>query len=599
MPTYWTRTLIPTLREDPAEAEVPSHRLMLRCGLIRQLSAGFYTYLPLGWRALAKAIEIIRQEMDAAGAAELFMPAIEPLELLAETGRDRDYGDDLFRLQDRRGRASALAPTHEEVITEALRASVSSYKQLPLTLYQIQTKFRDEPRPRFGVLRSREFIMKDAYSFHVTVDGPGGLQETYQRMYQAYCTIFDRCGLTYEVVEAESGPIGGSASHEFVVVCPTGEDTILKSDRGNYAANVQKCAIGERAWSFDGPAGAELERLHTPDLPGIESVAEFLDIAPDQMLKTLVLASDEGWVLAVLRGDHELNPGKLRDACGAAVRLAGDAEARAAGFAVGYVSPSVIKSIGVWRTVVDPDAAQAGPWVTGADETDHHLRNFNWRRDVGSALDGERVLVADIRNARDGDPSPRADGGTLRAVRGIEVGHVFKLGSKYSDAMGFRVLDENQKSRPVFMGCYGIGPGRILAAAIEVSHDADGIIWPSAIAPYLVHIVLIKPDQTLCKTADGLAGDLEAAGLDVLIDDRPERPGVKFKDADLIGCPIRLTLSAKTLAQRAAEYKPRPAGRQASELVPLAEVVARCVQALASNPPPAPASTPTGQPTLA
>jgi prolyl-tRNA synthetase len=584
MVTCWSKTLIPTLRQDPAEAEVPSHRLMLRSGLIRQVSAGVYTYLPLGWRALHKAIEIIRQEMNAAGAVELFMPALEPIELMAETGRVDDYGDDLFRLEDRRDRVQALAPTHEEVITEAMRAFVESHRQLPLNLYQIQTKFRDEPRPRFGVLRSREFMMKDAYSFHLTVEGPGGLDETYDRMYEAYCRIFDRCGLTYEIVEAESGPIGGSASHEFMVICATGEDTILKSDKGNYAANVEKCATGDRAWSFDGAPADELTDVHTPNLPAIDDVAAFMKVTPDQMLKTLVCSSDAGWILAVLRGDHDLVEGKLKDACGCKIGLADEGQARQAGFAVGFVSPAAARTVDIARLVVDPDAAQGRPWVTGADKIDYHVRNFDWRRDVGDFLDGDRVLVADIRAALDGDPSPKDDGGTLRAQRGIEVGHVFKLGAKYSDAMGFAVLDQNQQRRSVIMGCYGIGPGRILAAAIETGHDDDGIIWPASIAPYAVHVVPIQLEDDLRAPLARLTADLEAAGLDVLVDDRPERPGVKFKDADLVGCPIRLTIGAKSLAQGAVEMKLRSAGRAKGDLVPLAEAAQRCRDALAKKP---------------
>ncbi|MHC4141274.1 MAG: proline--tRNA ligase [Planctomycetota bacterium] len=420
---------------------------MLRSGLVRQLSAGIYTYLPLGWRALQKAMEIIRQEMNAAGAVELFMPALEPIELLAETGRDTDYGDDLFQLADRRDHTNALAPTHEEVITDAMRAHVESYKQLPLNLYQIQTKYRDEPRPRFGVLRSREFMMKDAYSFHLTVEGSGGLDETYDRMYQAYCRMFDRCGLTYEIVEAESGPIGGSASHEFIVICETGEDTILRSDKGNYAANVEKCEIGPRKWSFDGAPAGEITDVHTPDLPAIVDVAAFMNVTPDQMLKTLVCRSDDGWILAVLRGDHDLVEGKLRDACGCPIALADEDQAREAGFAVGFVSPAAAKSVDIAKLVVDPDAAQPQAWITGADRIDYHVRNFDWRREVGDFLDSDKLVVADIRSALDGDPSPRDDRGTLRAHRGIEVGHVFKLGSKYSDAMGFTVLDERRGHR--------------------------------------------------------------------------------------------------------------------------------------------------------
>ncbi len=579
MPTLWSQTLIPTSRQDPADAEVPSHRLMLRAGLIRQLGSGLYTYLPAGWRALHKVIEIVRQEMNRAGAQELLMPALEPMELFAGTKRDEEYGENLFRLEDRHGRKVALAPTHEEILTEAMSAYIESYRQLPLNLYQIQTKFRDEFRPRFGVLRSREFIMKDAYSFHLTVDGDGGLNETYDRMYDAYCRIFDRCGLKYEVVEAESGPIGGSASHEFMVLCDTGEDTILKSDKGNYAANVEKCGIGERAWTFDGPATGDLVKVETPGMSTIEDVGRFMKVKPKNMLKTLVYRSNDAWVLAVVRGDHEVNEGKLKDAVEAAVQMADDQAARAAGLAVGYVSPVIANTVDIARLVVDADAAQEQFWACGADEPDHHVKHFNWRRELGDLLDSDRVVVADIRNAADGDPSPHNDGGVLRESKGIEVGHVFKLGAKYSDAMGFRVSDEQQQQRSVIMGCYGIGVGRIVAGAIETSHDDDGIVWPASIAPYSVHITPIKYAGELCKTCHDLAAKLEAAGLDVLIDDRDERPGPKFKDADLLGCPIRLTVGDKALAQDAVEFKRRDDRQTKGELVKLSEVVDRCVDA--------------------
>ncbi|MCH8343836.1 MAG: proline--tRNA ligase, partial [Planctomycetes bacterium] len=496
MATYWTRTLIPTLRQDPAEAEVPSHRLMLRAGLIRQLSAGLYTYLPLGWRALHKAIQIVREEMDAAGAAEMFMPAIEPIELLAQTKREIEYGPDLFRFEDRRGHVNALAPTHEEVITEAMRAYVESYRQLPLNLYQIQTKFRDEPRPRFGVLRCREFIMKDAYSFHLTVDGPGGLDETYRCMYDAYCRIFDRCGLSYEIVEAESGPIGGSASHEFMVICDTGEDTILKSDKGNYSANVHKCAIDKRpvaAFLSKGPAvrdtpipdkepTGDLEEVYTPNCMTIEALCESWPkfgggkLKPTNVLKTLVYkgparsigASEEtyDWVIAVVRGDHQVNEAKLRQLCGDQLTFADDRGTEAADFSFGYLGPHIANRMSKFWIVVDPDALQDQFWVTGANRQEYHVRHFHWKRDLFENLEqvdwfrkhpASGFTPQDIRNAADGDPSPIGDGGVLRAHKGIEVGHVFKLGTKYSDAMGFTVLDENQKQRPVIMGCYGIG----------------------------------------------------------------------------------------------------------------------------------------------
>ena len=579
MPTLWSQTLIPTLRQDPADAEVPSHRLMLRAGLIRQLGSGLYTYLPLGWRALHKTIEIVRDEMNAAGAAEVLMPALEPIELFADTKRDVEYGENLFRLTDRHGRHAALAPTHEEIITELMAAYVESYRQLPLNLYQIQTKYRDEFRPRFGVLRSREFIMKDAYSFDLTVEG---LDTSYRAMYDAYCRIFDRCGLSYDIVEAESGPIGGSASHEFMVLCDTGEDTILKSDKGNYAANIDKCAIGPRKWTFDGPPTGDLEKVHTPDCASIDAVGAFMKVKPKHLLKTLIYSTDNGPVIAVVRGDLDVNEGKLMAACGFAVSL--DDEACAKRYPIGFVGPHLAAAHDELNLVVDCDAAQDQFWASGANEIDHHVKHFNWKRDVLDHIDSSRIKVADIRNAADGDPSPIGDGGVLREHRGIEVGHVFKLGTKYSDAMGFTVLDEDQKRRSVIMGCYGIGLGRIVAAAIEIGHDADGIIWPASIAPYSVHIVPIKYEGELCKTCLALAEQLEAAGMDVLIDDRPERPGVKFNDADLIGCPIRLTIGEKGLAQNSVEFKRRADGKAKAELVKLDQVVERCREALKRTP---------------
>ncbi len=561
---------------------------MLRAGLIRQLGSGLYTYLPLGWRALHKTIEIVRAEMNAAGAAEVLMPALEPIELFADTKRDVEYGENLFRLTDRHGRHAALAPTHEEIITEFMAAYVESYRQLPLNLYQIQTKYRDEFRPRFGVLRSREFIMKDAYSFDLTVEG---LDTSYRAMYEAYCRIFDRCGLTYEIVEAESGPIGGSASHEFMVLCDTGEDTILKSDKGDYAANIDKCAIGERAWTFDGPPTGDLEKVHTPDCASIDAVGVFMKVKPKNMLKTLAywIPDGFGWLLAVVRGDHEVNEVKLRQVFEGfePPQLASEELMRDCGLVVGYIGPhaaiSVLKHDAV--IVADPDAVQDQFWATGANKADHHVKHFNWKRDVVKGLRQPEITlrVADIRNAADGDPSPTGDGGVLREHRGIEVGHVFKLGTKYSDAMSFTVLDEDQKRRSVIMGCYGIGLGRIVAAAIEIGHDADGIIWPESIAPYSVHMVPIKYEGELCKTCLSLAEQLEAAAMDVLIDDRPERPGVKFNDADLIGCPIRLTIGEKGLAQNSVEFKRRADGKAKAELVKLDQVVQHCQEALGNR----------------
>jgi len=575
MPTYWTKTLIPTLRQVPAEAEVPSHQLMLRAGYLRKLAAGTYDYLPLGWRSLRKAMQIVREEMDAIGAAEVLLPALQPIELWERTGRRAAYGENLFVVTDRHGREQALGPTHEEVITELVGAYVESYKDLPKVLYQIQTKFRDEFRPRFGVLRSREFQMKDAYSFHLALEGAGGLNETYDAMYGAYCKIFERCGIPYMVVEAESGPIGGSASHEFMCPSPTGEDTILSNAPGSYAANVEKCEIGPRPRNLDGAPTGELEEIHTPNTPGIDDVVAFFKkqlktkLKPENMLKTLVCGANGQWIIAVVRGDHDLNEAKLKTACGSAdVQLADERDARAAGFAIGFVGPHIAAGRSDVRIIVDADAAQGGFWVTGANKIDHHVKHFNWQRDVTDR--GVAVTVADIRNAVDGDPAPESrGGGVLRATKGIEIGHIFKLGYKYTEAIDVTVVDEkNERVRPM-MGCYGIGINRILASAIEREggHDDNGIIWPRAIAPFDVLIVPIRYDGQVKEVADRIARDLEASqrprspergnpgsedpgrsGIDVLIDDRDERPGVKFKDADLIGIPLRITIGEKSLA---------------------------------------------------
>jgi len=580
----WRRTLIPTTKEAPADAEAPSHRLLMRAGFIRRVGAGIYDYLPLAWRTLTKISAIVREEMDAAGSSEMLMPAMEPIELLDATGRAEDYGDLLFKIEDRHGRVAALAPTHEEIITDLLKGSVSSYRQLPLSLYQIQTKFRDEFRPRSGLLRCREFIMKDAYTFHLDVEGPGGLNEHYDAMHRAYVNVFTRCGLDFSVVEAESGPIGGSASHEFMVNCETGEDTILKCPQTGYAANVEKCETGPRPHDFGGEPTGELAKVHTPNLPGIEEVGKFMKVKPDRMLKTIVFrraGEQGGWVIAVVRGDHEVNEGKVKDAASGPVAMAEDKEARSAGFAIGYVSPRAAIESGA-LLLVDPDAAQPGFWATGADEADRHVKHFNWKRELGDLLDdASRVKVADIRNARAGDPSPKAEGVALTEQRGIEVGHIFKLGTKYSDAMGLQVLDEKQERRSVIMGCYGIGVSRTMAACVEMSHDEHGIVWPTPVAPYHIHLVPmgVEEGSDLLLTAQRVARDLAEAGLDCLIDDRDERPGVKFKDADLIGCPIRITVGDKALAAGGVEFKRRSESGK-GDVVPLDEIVARCVAAV-------------------
>lgn len=587
----WSQALIPTTREAPADAEMASHVFLSRAGYIRRVTAGGYDYLPLGYRVLQKLCAIVREEMVAAGSSELLMPALAPVEWLKETGRADDYGDQLFRFEDRHGRDSYLCPTHEEVITEMTRASVTSYKQLPLSLFQIQTKFRDEARPRAGLLRGREFLMKDAYTFHLDIEGPGGLSEHYDRMYTAYTNIFTRCGLDFSAVEAEAGPIGGSASHEFMVNCENGEDTIMVCPESGYAANVEKCEIGERSWSFDAASTGEVVKHHTPNMPGIEGVAEHLGTSAAGMLKTIVfqtVAADEKkeeptYVLAVVRGDHEINEGKVRDAIGVAVELAPQGQAEKDGYKIGYVSPSAAKA-GRGVLLVDPDATASGApaegWATGADEKDYHVTGWDWAREMGELLgDAKRVRVASIRNAVAGDPSPRAKGVKLEARRGIEVGHIFKLGTKYSEAMGFQVLTKEQKKQSVIMGCYGIGVSRTLAACVEMSHDDNGIIWPTNLAPYHVLITILKPTEELLDQADTLARELSNRGADVLIDDRAERPGPKFKDADLIGLPVRLVLSAKTLEAGEIEFKKRTDSGKGQN-IPADQAVERCFEAL-------------------
>lgn len=595
----WSRTLIPTAKDAPADAESPSHRLLSRAGYIRRLTAGVYDYLPMATRVLRKISDIIRQEMNAAGGSELLMPILIPMELFQETGRAEAYGPLLFQFDDRHGRRTALGPTQEEVITELMRGVLSSYKSLPLILYQVHTKFRDEFRPRAGLLRCREFIMKDAYSFSMTVEGKGGLNEAYDAMYQAYVNAFTRCGLDFSVVEAESGPIGGSASHEFMVNCDSGEDTILKCPVTGYAANVEKCDIGERPAPakgyFVGDPSGPLEEVHTPNCPGIEDVCAFMKVKPQNMLKTVVFERDSGtpnasegvpsarWVVAVVRGEHEVNEGKVRDAAGFKVKLADPAQARAAGFEIGFVSPRAATKAGA-LLLVDKDAATSFDdskgkpmfWATGADRKDYHLKHFNWARDAADAV--KTAKVTDVRNAIAGDPSPKSKGTALIAQRGIEVGHIFKLGTKYSDAMGFAIMDETQERKSVIMGCYGIGVSRTMAACVEMSHDENGIKWPMPIAPYHVLIIPMKTeaDSRHMQVAGDLAAGLAGAGFDVLIDDRDERPGVKFKDADLIGIPIRLTIGDKSLAEDAVEFKLRSDAQGKGELVKIAGTVQKC-----------------------
>ncbi|MEX1095791.1 MAG: proline--tRNA ligase [Planctomycetales bacterium] len=627
----WSQTFIPTLKEVPADAEVPSHRLMLRAGLIRQLMAGAYTYLPLGWKALRKAEAIVREEMESAGAIELHMPALHPIELYERTGRRAAFGNVLINFQVARGDRKvhlALGPTHEEVVTDLVAHHVSSYRQLPLTLFQIQTKFRNEERPRFGVLRTSEFLMKDAYSFSTSLEQ---LDEVYRRQYRAYCRIFARAGLAYVPVEAESGPIGGSASHEFMVLTPNGEDVLLASDKGNYAANREKCEIGERKPNFEGEPTHERKEIHTPDCKSIADLCagwpKFAGskLKPKNTLKTLVfrvwpeLTADEkkedaaqlnqgmpvadwyfNWIV-VLRGDHELNEGKFRrelqeihlhevNFVGKQVglRLMSEEDAQAAGFQIGYVGPDAFKYLSTHqashtRIIIDPDAAQSQFWVAGANKKDHHCVNFNWKRDCIDGTSFRHIMhVRDIRNAVEGDPSPKNDGGILHESRGIEVGHVFKLGTKYSEALGATFLDEKEQRHPIIMGCYGIGVNRIIAAAAETSHDENGLIWPLAIAPYEVLLIPLNvTDAEVMATANRYYDELRAAGVDVLFDDRDARPGFKFKDADLIGIPLRVVIGGRGLQEGQVEIKWRTAAEP--EKAPVEAGVRRVVEMLAAR----------------
>jgi prolyl-tRNA synthetase len=547
----WSNALIPTLKESPADAVAPSHVLLLRAGMIRQLGAGTYTYLPLGFRVLHRAIRIIREEMDAAGAQELLMPALHPVELWHESTRFGVMGDILMKLNlggDPPPHVShVLGPTHEEVITDVARDLVKSYKQLPLTLYQIQTKFRNEPRPRFGILRTREFLMKDAYSFDADV---AQLNASYDAMYEAYCRIFDRCGLPYVAVEAESGPIGGDASHEFMVPCAVGEDVVVHCAGCGYAANVEKAQIGPPPQGEPPAADAPPYReVPTPGRKTIREVSEFLRVPEAQSAKLLIYLADGTPVGALVRGDHELNEAKLRRVTGAAtVTPAGPEQiARIAGASIGSIGPVGLREpITVY---VDRSVAALRDVVVGANRDGFHLTGVVPARDVA---DGK---VHDLRNATAGDPCPRC-GAALAMNQGIEIGHVFKLGTKYSDALGATFLDDKGTAVPLIMGCYGIGVNRIVAAAVEAGHDANGVVWPLSLAPYEVVLVPLQTQNgAVREVTDALEQRLTEAGHDVLVDDREQRPGVKFKDADLIGIPLRVVIGERGLKDGTIEVK--------------------------------------------
>jgi prolyl-tRNA synthetase len=562
----FSRALIPTMKEAPADAANASHVLLARAGYIRRVGAGIYDFLPLGLRVLRKVETIVREEMDRAGALEILMPALLPAEYFKETGRWDLYGDVLFRLRDRKGADYHLGPTHEEIVTDIARRELHSYRDLPKILYQVQVKFRDEPRARGGLLRGREFLMKDAYSFDVSEEAA---LASYEQMRQAYVRIFDRMGLTYRMVQADSGAIGGSKSAEFQVLTDSGEDAIVACDLCDYAANVEVATVRALSGGEGGGAPATqepVERLHTPGHGAIEAVVTFLGVPKASMLKSLLYVAGPETVMAVVRGDHEVNEVLLARALGVGeVFLAGEADVvKATHAAVGFAGPVGFKG----RVIVDRAAALVPSGVTGANETDWHLKNVRFSRDY----QGE---VADIRLAATGDPCPRCDGGKLTGYRGIEAGHIFVLGTKYSEPMKATFVDEKQAQRPMVMGCYGIGVSRLVATAIEQHHDDAGIRWPMSLAPYHVHIVTLGKEDNVLQAASELYQSLGRAGIDVLWDDRDERPGVKFKDADLIGIPLRVTVGAKGLATGHVELKPREEpDPKKSERVPVDQAAA-------------------------
>ena len=540
-----------TLKESPADAEVISHQLMLRAGLIRRLAAGLYTWLPLGLRVLRKVENIIREEMDKSGAIEVLMPSIQPAELWQESGRWDQYGPELLRVQDRHDRKFCYGPTHEEVITDLVRREIRSYKQLPVNYYQIQTKFRDEIRPRFGVMRAREFSMKDAYSFHTSKEC---LEKTYQLMYETYCKIFSRLGLEFRAVEADTGSIGGKASHEFHVLAESGEDAIAFSTQSDYAANVELAPINEYE-SLAGISSQSLEKVSTPDQHSIEEVCSYLNISPKQVLKTLIVKSDRDSLIAlVLRGDHELNAVKAQKLDGVAnpLTFASDSEIeKVLGCKAGSIGPLNLKC----PILIDHAALAVESFVCGANEDGYHFRGANWKRDLA---DIDKVISKDLRKIKDGDISP--DGkGIIQIKRGIEVGHIFQLGDKYSKALNVAVLGANGKEQTVTMGCYGIGITRVVAAAIEQNFDAQGIIWPQSIAPFDISIIPInlKKSAQVEKICNQLYIELEQAGFDVLYDDRDLRAGLLFADHELIGIPHRIVVSERNLKQSNIEYKGR------------------------------------------
>jgi prolyl-tRNA synthetase len=561
----FSRLFAPTLKDDPAEAEVASHRLLTRAGMIRQVARGIYEYLPLGLRVLRNVERIVREELDAAGCQEILMPAVCPAELWQESGRWERYGKELLRLKDRHERDFCFGPTHEEVVTDIMRKEIRSYRDLPKNVYQVQTKFRDEVRPRFGLMRGREFLMKDGYSFHVD---RADAEREYRLMYETYERIFRRCGLRFRAVEADTGAIGGSLSHEFQVLAESGEDAIVACSDCGYAANVEQAEVAPPAPGAPRGDSEPLRRVSTPGQRTIEEVSAFLGLPPERFVKTLVFVLESGSaVVALVRGDHQLSEAKLKRALGGRWVAMADAEtvARVTGAPVGFAGPVGLRV----EMVADQALRGVRGAVTGANAADEHLVGVEHGRDFG---DG--VSFADLRQANAGEPCPRCAKGVYESHRGIEVGQVFYLGTKYSDSMGATYLDAHGQAHSIEMGCYGIGVSRTMAAAVEQNHDGDGIVWPLPLAPYPVEIVPVSvTDAAVREAGEKLDAELRSRGVECLLDDRDERPGVKFKDADLIGIPLRVTVGPKGLAKGVLEVRRRADG--VVEEIPVGEAAAR------------------------
>ncbi len=564
----FTQMVSKTLRTEPTEAETANHRLMLKAGMISQVASGVYSYLPLAWRSLRKIEDIIREEMNAAGGQEIRMPVLQPQELWEETDRVAGFGENLFRLEDRRGRPMVLAPTHEEVVTNIVKGNVQSYRDLPVILYQIQTKFRDEARPRAGLIRVREFDMKDAYSFDADDEG---LDSSYQAMGRAYRNIYERCALPVIMAEADSGAIGGKDSHEFILPTPTGEDTIILCPGCGYAANAEK-ARGQVSHAGE-EALLPLEQVSTPGLKTIDALCTFLNVPPSKTLKAVFYRADEETVFVTVRGDLEVNEVALKNALGCkALRLASDEEVKDAGLVAGSASPIGIKNV---RRVADTSITKGANFVVGANVPDTHVINANYPRDF------DVDILEHFALAQEGQICTKCPA-TLGSTKGVEVGHIFKLGTFFSEALGAYYLDSEGQQRPIIMGCYGIGVGRLLAAAVEQNHDDKGIVFPTPIAPFQVHLVgLNLSNEEVASAADTLYRDLWSAGIETLYDDRKdEAAGAKLNDADLLGLPMRIVVSPRTLGQDSAEMKPRSS--QDASVVPLADVVAKIAAALAA-----------------